>query len=309
MKKIYIISAIAATVFAASCKKAEVPACEQGVTVSFTGEMAEDVKTYLDPTTFQVKFNKGDQFHTAAIPVATPSSYKAALIKVTSEDGSSTAQFETAKYDVNPQAEVYFFAGTQHKTGYPSPSNLATKGYIDYKIYSGQKITAKGPLGVAADGVEGMPLVSLYAVTEKFPSMPESVQFQFHHIFSYGNLRVTNLNLSEGDQVTKVKISSTTRYFTTKAQVKSDGSLASNVSSYNKYLDLDVTDMNITSGNFNVVFVTAPVDVSQTTTTVAITTKDGKTFTRNFMAPSGKGKFQVGHLLPFTVDFTGVAAN
>jgi len=304
MKKIYIISAIAVAAIAVSCNKIENPAQPQGVTVSFTGEMAEDVKTYLDPETFQVKFNKNDPFMTAAIQ---GTAYKSATIYVSSNDGVEPVAFNSATYDLPAANETIIWAGTYHLSGYPSPANLASKGTADYKSWPYQKITAKGPVGTSTNGCAGKPLIALVA-SATYSSMPTDVKFQFHHVYAYGNIKIANLGLPAEDKVKEVKISSATRYFYNKMIVKKDGTVTVGTSNYGKELFLDVTDMNITSGNFNVVFVTAPVDVSETTTTITITTNDGKVFSKAVKAPKGKGKFQIGHILPFNVDFTGVEA-
>lgn len=303
MKKNLFFAAIAVAAIAVSCNKSEQPA-EKGVTVNFTGEMAEETKMYLDPTTFQVKFTMDDKFQTAAIQ---GTSYKTCFIQVTSNTGVEPVTFSQATYEagLKTDAQTVFFAGTQMMTGYPSPSKVANNGYTDYKTYTDQKITPTSITYTNTD-VANKPAIMLFSF-DTCATFSSDVKLKFHHIAAYGNLKIKNLNLAAEDQVKSIKISSTNRYFTTKLTVKTDCSITSG-STYFKYLNLDVTEMNITSGTFNVLFVTSPVDVSQTTTTITITTKNGQVFEKAAMAPFGKGNFKTGHILPFNVDFTGVEA-
>ncbi len=313
MRKIFAIIPMAAVLIVASCTKEN--RSETEYTVSFTATMADDeTKSYLDPSTFQVKFLKDEKIMTAAIPTATPSGYKASTIKVTSADGVEPVTLGNGTYSLaDKNVELYFFAGTYLKSGVPSPSKFASSGYTEYKTYINQKITAKGPVGVDTD-IAGMPLIDLFAVTETFPSLPSAVNFNFHHVAAYGNLKIKNLALAEEDQVKMVTISNAaSKYFARRLYAKVDGTVTDATTNANidkgTTLNLDVTDMNITTSDFNVVFVTAPVDLSQITCTITVTTVNNQTFTQDVTAPKGKGNFQRGHLLPFTVDMTGVVAN
>lgn len=307
MKKNLFFAAIAVAAIAVSCNKSEQPA-EKGVTVSFTGEMAETTKLYLDPTSYQVKFNKNDPFMIWGVQGTTT---QGKTCYVSTGDGVEPMKFSAQSYNnLSASAETYFIAATAMKSGYPSIKDLSTKK-VNFKIFKNQKITAKGPVGMDSDNINKC-LIPLYAVSDTYSSLENmpNVTFKFKHVAAYGKLIVKNLAIESGYSVSKVNLKSGSQYFSQQISIDQNGNIAW-MTNYDKELDLYVTDMKISSGNFDVIFVTAPVNIGNTSPTITVTVTDGtttKTFSKKVSVPTGKGNFQTGHILPFNVDFTGVEA-
>lgn len=149
----------------------------------------------------------------------------------------------------------------------------------------------------------------LYARYDAGGVVPAIVSFEFDHVTAYGLLSFSNLDLSEGETISKVTL-------TTEADWV--GEWYYYVKDYDPNGDLVVDypagSMEVASGSSSleietssvsgIWFACAPVDLQNKTLTAQITTNLG-TLTKTVTFPAGKGNFQAGHVAMFSINMNG----
>lgn len=304
MIKACLIPSVACAILAASCNKSEAQSivCES-ITTTFTGDVDNVSKLYLDPETYQVKFNKNDQFMTWAVQ---GSDKFAKSIYVDSEDGTEPVKFKAVKYEGLTQTATYYLAGTFMGTnGVTYPGLDLSKPRVNWTLPETQTIKKDiGPVSVYTKSgtVQAKSCIILYAQTETFDKPQTEVSLHFKHTVSYARMRLKNLKLDAGESVSAIALSTKNKALRSNIYYNpSDGSVSTASGVYYN-LNLDVTDLDTDSGNFDVLFVLPPVDLGDTELSFKITTSTSRTINGTVTVPTGKGKFQCGHLHPFSVD-------
>lgn len=296
MKKLYILSVMFLTAFAYSCNKNEVRQAEGVFETSFTGDVEEESKLYLDPSSYQIKFNMNDAFMTWAVQGTTK---KAKSIYVTSKDGAEPVTFGSYSYTGLGNVETYYCAGTYMGSG--NPGFDATTAKMSWTMPATQVISpSRGPTVIDDKGAVKSCIV-LAAATEKFSSPQSEVSLHFRHMLAYANMKVTNLTLNAADSVKTIKLSSSKTlksnicYYPLTGVCETTGGKANE-------LTLDVSALCTATGGFNLVFSLPPVDLQSTSLKVTITTIRGEIIEGSVNIPAGKGNFLRGHLLPFVIN-------
>lgn len=149
----------------------------------------------------------------------------------------------------------------------------------------------------------------LYARYDAGDVVPAIVSFEFDHVTAYGLLSFSNLDLSEGETISKVALT---------AEADWVGMWDYYVKDYDPNGDLVVDypagSMEAASGSSSleietssvseIWFACAPVDLQNKTLTAQITTNLG-TLTKTVTFPAGKGNFQAGHVAMFSINMNG----
>ena len=149
----------------------------------------------------------------------------------------------------------------------------------------------------------------LYARYDAGDVVPAIVSFEFDHVTAYGLLSFSNLDLSEGETISKVTLT---------AEADWVGEWDYYVKDYDPNGDLVVDypagSMEAASGSSSleietssvsgIWFACAPVDLQNKTLTAQITTNLG-TLTKTVTFPAGKGNFQAGHVAMFSINMNG----
>jgi len=149
----------------------------------------------------------------------------------------------------------------------------------------------------------------LYARYDAGDVVPAIVPFEFDHVTAYGLLSFSNLDLSEGETISKVTLT---------AEADWVGDWYYYVKDYDPNGDLVVDypagSMEAASGSSSleietssvsgIWFACAPVDLQNKTLTAQITTNLG-TLTKTVTFPAGKGNFQAGHVAMFSINMNG----
>ena len=128
------------------------------------------------------------------------------------------------------------------------------------------------------------------------PTIPGNVSLPFQHFTAYGKLSFSNLALSVGEVISSVEIIS---------DVALAGEWDMNVSS--GVISTTSTTKSIkvnTSSSTDVWFACGPADLSGTNLSVNVMTDQG-VYKKTIAVSSGKA-FRSGHVVPITIDMTGV---
>ena len=278
---------IAAMVTFAGCAKDEVnsPASSEAKSVQFFAESIES------RTAFGTSFTEDGKTKYPTLWTENDSEVKLLLnlvaetqAEVVVSDDSQSASF-IAKFDkVDEIAGPYKFSVVSPASAYLGKNESRFAVTIP---------TSQKPLANSVDESAQI----LYAVSESFEEMPESVSLQFKHFTAYGNLSFINLNLGDA-KVTSVAITSSVDF----------------ANRWNYYVETGVFEENSgastitleTTETENLWFACAPIgSMDQKTLTFTINTDKGP-LSKEVTLSGNKYNFEAGHIAKMTVDMKGI---
>ena len=284
MKKVFnsLFVIIAAMVTFAGCAKQETdaPATSETKTVQFFANSIETKTEFGTPDNgvYPTLWSAGDRVKILVNLEDVKNTEKTAEIEC-SED------FRSAKFTselVQPDAETFTFYSVS-----PSVALLdktAEKLYVT--IPSDQT-----PLETSVDKKAQL----LFAASETTKEMPSSVELAYHHLTAYGKFSLSNL---DAESVSSIKLEADFDIAGKWDYLIEDESFV--VRSGNGSKSITITTQNTT----DIWFACAPVDVSNKTLTLTVTTDKGD-FVKELDFPANC-KFEAGKISKFTVDMTGI---
>ena len=282
MKKVInsLFVIIAAMVTFAGCAKQEIdaPTTVETKTVQFFAESIETKTAFGTPdgTTYPTLWTANDKEIKLLLNLSEES-----VAKITPSSDFTSATFK-ADFEGGVDAPYVFCA--------ISPSSV----YLgkNAERFSVTIPTTQNPTENSVDEAAQI----LYAVTEPFEELPETVSLNFKHFTAYGKLSFVNLNL-DGAKVTSVAITSSIAFANRWNCFVEDGSYT--VNSGASTITLETTETE------NLWFACAPVgEMNGKTLTFTINTDRGplsKTVTLG-----EKHKFEAGRIASMKVDMTGI---
>ena len=284
MKKVFnsLFVIIAAMVTFAGCAKQETdaPATSETKTVQFFANSIETKTVFGTPdgTTYPTLWTAGDKVKILVNLEDVKNTEKTAEIEC-SED------FRSAKFTselVQPDAETFTFYSV-------SPSVALLDKTVE-KLY----VTIPSdqtPLATSVDKTAQL----LYAASETTTKMPSSVELAYQHLTAYGRFTLANL---DAESVSSIKLEADFDIAGKWDYFVEDGSFKVRSGYGSKSITLT------TSSTTDIWFACAPVDVSNKTLTLTVSTDKGDFVKElNFLA---NRKFEAGKISKFTVDMTGI---
>ena len=289
MKKVFksLFVIIVAMITFAGCAKQEIdtPAIPESKTVQFFANSIETKTEFGTPDdngVYPTLWSTGDKVKILVNLESVKDTEKTAEIEC-SED------FRSAKFTselVQPDAETFTFYSV-------SPS-VALLGKTSEKLYVTIP-SEQTPLETSVDKKAQL----LFAMSETSETMPSSVELNYHHLTAYGKLSLANLS-SDVTSISKITIQAPEDVYLTG---KWDYFLAEEslvVRSGNGSNTIVLT----TSKTADIWFACAPVDMSNKTLTLTVTTDKGD-FVKEITFPSNR-RFEAGRIAKFTVDMAGI---
>lgn len=214
-------------------------------------------------------------------------------------DGGRTAEFEPeGRFSEESESGNVYYALSPKVA--QAAHIVQAKCRWRVKIPASQKPTA-GSVDASAQ--------ILYARYDAGDVVPEIVQFEFDHVTAYGLLSFSNLDLSEGETISKVTLTTEADwvgdwYYYVK-DYDSNGDLVVDYPAGSMEVASGSSTLEIeTSSVSGIWFACAPVDLQNKTLTAQITTNLG-TLTKTVTFPAGKGNFQAGHVAMFSINMNG----
>ena len=285
---------IAAMVTFAGCAKQETdaPATSETKTVQFFANSIETKTVFGTPdgTTYPTLWTAGDKVkvhvNLSAPSGVTKTETSVDVKLVGGEDMASSATF-TAELNDAFEAESYTLYSVSPSSAWNARS--ANEGRFTVNIKSEQT-----PLPTSVDS----DVQVLYAISGPYTDgIPTSVNLDYKHFTAYGKLSLKGL--ADGVVISKIKLESAdldlagkwNYYVADKTVAAKEGV---------KYITLE------TSSTTDIWFACAPVDVSNKTLTLTVTTNQGD-FVKELSFPANR-KFEAGKISKFTVDMTGITA-
>ena len=296
MKKVFnsLFVIIAAMVTFAGCAKQETdaPATSETKTVQFFANSIETKTVFGTPdgTTYPTLWTAGDKVkvhvNLSAPSGVTKTETSVDVKLVGGEDMASSATF-TAELNDAFEAESYTLYSVSPSSAWNARS--ANEGRFTVNIKYEQT-----PLPTSVDS----DVQVLYAISGPYTDgIPTSVNLDYKHFTAYGKLSLKGL--ADGVVISKIKLESAdldlagkwNYYVADKTVAAKEGV---------KYITLE------TSSTTDIWFACAPVDVSNKTLTLTVTTNQGD-FVKELSFPANR-KFEAGKISKFTVDMTGITA-
>lgn len=291
MKKVFnsLFVIIAAMVTFAGCQKEEnnAPATPETKTVQFFANSIE-TKTHFGDKTVDNKYptlwDAGDKVK-VLLNLEQPEKVSGLekTVEVEVSEDSKSARFVA---DINSEYafESYTFYAVAPSSAYNAKSSTENRFtvLIPYE---------QTPLPTSVD----MKAQVLYAVSATSDEFPSSVQMNFKHFTAYGKLSLANLT-DKVTEVTSIKLSFEENVVGKWNYLVEDGSIAAK----------DATNQIVlnTASTENIWFACAPVDMSNKTLTLTVTTDKGD-LVKEITFPANR-KFEAGRIAKFTVNMEGI---
>ena len=283
MKKVFnsLFVIIAAMVTFAGCAKQEIdaPATSETKTVQFFAESIETKTAFGTPdgTTYPTLWTGNE-----TIRLLLNLNEEAVSEEVVESDDYTSASFN-AEVKVDGSVAPYKFSAISPSTAYLGKTNERFAVTIP---------TDQTPTENSVDEAAQI----LYAVSESFDELPESVSLNFKHFTAYGKLSFVNLNLGDA-KVNSVAITSSVDFANRWNCFVADESFGENSGASTITLN--------TSATQNLWFACAPVgDMNGNSLTFTVNTDKGplsKTVTLG-----ENHRFVAGRIANMTVDMTGI---
>ena len=276
---------IAAMVTFAGCAKQEIDAPNvETKTVHFFAESIETKTEFGTPENgvYPTIWSNGDKVK-ILVNLAQVKDTEKTVDVVCSEDFKSASFVSDL---AKPEAETFTFYSIS-----PSVALLGKKSESLYvTVPSDQK-----PLPTSVDKAAQI----LYAASETTEIMPSSVELSYRHLTAYGKLSLVNL-ASEVTSVSSVKLEAPADVYLAGKwdYYVTDGSLV--VRSGNGSNIITLTTDNAT----DIWFACAPVDMSDKTLTITVTTDKGD-LVKEITFPANR-RFEAGKIAKFAVDMKGI---
>ena len=292
MKKVFnsFFVIIAAMVTFAGCAKQEIdaPATPETKTVQFFANSIETKTVFGTPegTSYPTLWNVGDKVKVLLNIEQVSGTEKIAEVECEA-DLAESARFEVA-FAPNTAPESYTYYAVCPSSAYNAKSSA--DGRITVIIPTDQT-----PLETTVDKDAQI----IYAVAPADADQT-SVDMDFHHLTAYGKL--TLKNLPEDISVSEVKIVAPDGLYISGKwnYLVADGSIAAHKEATMNALTIKTTRTT------DIWFACGPVDVSNKTLTLTVTTNEGD-FVKELNFPANR-KFEAGKIAKFTVDMTGITA-
>ena len=287
MKKVFnsLFVIIAAMVTFAGCAKQEVdaPATLETKTVQFFANSIETKTAFGTPngTSYPTFWTENDK----QVKILLNLNEEVFADVEVSDDftaASFIADVELSKTD--PSVSPYQFAVISPSTAYLGKTDARFAVTIP---------TTQKPLVNSADEAAQI----LYAVSESYEQMPESVNLVFKHFTAYGNLSFTNLNLGDAE-VQSVAITSSVGFANRWNYYPGTGVFEPNSAATTITLSTNNTE--------NLWFACAPVgDMNGKELTFTINTNKGP-LSKTVTLSGEKYKFEAGKIAKMTVNMAGI---
>ena len=285
MKKVFksLFVIVAAMITFAGCAKQEIdaPATSETKTVQFFAESIETKTAFGTPdgTTYPTLWTANDQ--TVKLLLNLNEEFSA---DVAVADDFKTASFNAEVTVNNSEAPYTFYA--------MSPASAYLGKTADR--YSATIPTTQKPLENSVDEAAQI----LYAVSEEFNEIPNTVSLNFKHFTAYGKLSFVNLELGDA-KVTSIAISSTDVKLAGRWNyVVADGSFTENSGATEITLDTDKTE--------NLWFACAPVGSMDSKKLKFTVNTDKGPLSKEVTLSGDKYNFAAGHIANMKVDMAGI---
>lgn len=285
---------VAAMVTFAGCAKQEVdaPATPETKTVQFFANSIETKTVFGTPdgTTYPTLWTTGDRVKVhvnLSVPSGVKKTEASVDVKLVGGEGQASSAMFTAELNDEFDADSYTIYSVNPSTAWNARSG--NEGRFTVVINDSQT-----PLTSSVDPAAQV----LYAISDSYTDgIPESVNFEYKHFTAYGKLSFKGL--ADGVVISKVKLESEDMALAGKWNYYvADGTVAPKEGV--KSITLE------TSSTTDIWFACAPVDVSNKTLTLTVTTDKGD-FVKKLNFPANR-KFEAGKISKFTVDMTGITA-
>lgn len=273
---------IAAMVTFAGCAKQEIdrPAAETK-TVQFFAESIETKTAFGTPdgTSYPTLWTTNDKEVKLSLNYATPKD-----AQVTVQEGGETARFVAEVSDDASGAYVFYAL---------SPATSYNNFHAANKYLSATIPTAQTPLANSVDESAQI----LYAVSDEYSEMPESVALNFKHFTAYGKLSFINLNLGDA-KVTSVSVTSSVNFANRWNYFVEEDRFAENSGASTVTLNTDATE--------NLWFACAPIgSMDGKSLTFTINTDKGP-LSKTVTLSGDKYNFEAGKIAVMKVDMGGI---
>lgn len=284
MKKVFksLFVIVAAMITFAGCAKQEIDApATETKTVQFFAESIETKTAFGTPdgTTYPTLWTANDQ--TVKLLLNLNEEFSA---DVAVADDFKTASFNAEVTVNNSEAPYTFYA--------MSPASAYLGKTADR--YSATIPTTQKPLENSVDEAAQI----LYAVSEEFNEIPNTVSLNFKHFTAYGKLSFVNLELGDA-KVTSIAISSTDVKLAGRWNyVVADGSFTENSGATEITLDTDKTE--------NLWFACAPVGSMDGKKLKFTVNTDKGPLSKEVTLSGDKYNFAAGHIANMKVDMAGI---
>ena len=288
MKKVFnsLFVIIVAMITFAGCAKQEIdaPATPEAKTVQFFANSFETKTEFGTPENgvYPTLWSAGDEVKILVNLEQIKNTEK--TVEVECSDDFKSARFESEL--AQPEADDFTFYSI-------SPAS-ALRGKSSQKLYV--TIPAEqAPLPTSVDKKAQL----LYAASETTEAMPSSVELTYHHLTAYGRLSLTNLT-SDVTSVSSVTLKAPADVYLAGGwdYFVADGSFV--VRSGNGSNTITISTENTT----DIWFACAPVDMSNKTLTLTVTTDKGD-LVKEIAFPANR-KFEAGRIAKFTVNMEGI---
>ena len=283
---------IAAMVIFAGCAKQEVdaPATPETKTVQFFANSIETKTVFGTPdgTTYPTLWTTGDKVKVhvnLSVPSGVKNTEASVDVKLVGGEGQASSAMFTAELNDEFDADSYTIYSVNPSVAWNARSG--NEGRFTVVINDSQT-----PLTSSVDPAAQV----LYAISDPYTDgIPESVNFEYKHFTAYGKLSFKGL--ADGVVISKVKLESEDIALAGKWNYYvADGTVAPKEGV--KSITLE------TSSKTDIWFACAPVDVSNKTLTLTVTTDKGD-FVKPLNFPADR-KFEAGKISKFTVDMAGI---
>lgn len=204
--------------------------------------------------------------------------------KVTATEGGTTATFSVAL--PADEVESYTFYAVA-----PGGAWMNTYDPVDSPMLRMKLPAEQTPTDGSCDASAQL----LYAASATSSSVPTSVALHFRHVSAYGLLTLKNI---EGS-VSKVELSAGQTIAGSFYYSTENGEVSFNASGISRKIELT------TSRKEGIWFSIIPVDLSEQTLTVKVTTDQGL-YTKEIVFSATTGHFRAGRVAKFSVDFEGI---
>lgn len=295
MKKMIFPAAFAAALALVSCNKENLTAPVSGDGIDFCfNALPANTKTAFgdkdtETNTYPVLWTDDDQ--SIALTWNETNEWKTA---------SRTTGIEEVRFNAKiAAADSYTFYAVSPESAALSIYQAAQKGIrLNVNVPSGQTCTASGPDATAQ---------VLCAASETVTSAADAIDLPFNHISAY--IRLTIKNLDDESAVQSVSLTSETLDLTGRLfYFPADGSTESNAMA--KTVSVSTENLSADgNGYWTVWFGIAPVDLTDETLTLKVTTENGVYAKDITFTPTGtKASFNLasGHVAALSVDMTGI---
>ena len=287
MKKIFnsLFVIIASMITFAGCAKQEVeiPVSETKTIQFFTNSI--ETKTEFgtpDNGVYPTLWSAGDKVKILVNLEAVKNTEKTATIECSEDFKYASFVSDLAQ----PDATTFTF--------YSISPSVALIGKTTEKLYVSIP-TEQEPLSTSVDKTAQV----LYAVSGTTEIMPSSVELTYRHLTAYGKFSLANLT-PEVTSVSSIKIEAPAEMYLAGKwdYFVADGSFAPRSGNGSASITIK------TDSKTDIWFACAPIDVSEKTLTLTVTTDKGD-LVKDIRFPANR-KFEAGKIAKFTVDMTGI---